>query len=76
MFGKRISFTMRIFKPVSSFMFCSITIVFAILHPSVIFLALLPFLILGYFIKHSYRKCLSITVMIVLSIYLLANYLF
>lgn len=50
-FTKRASLASRILAPFAQFCFCTLSLVFAILHPSVLFFVVLPLLLAGPFTK-------------------------
>ena len=47
--SKGFSFFAKLMTPVSQFLFCMIAIIFALLHPSIIFVPLIPVTILAFF---------------------------
>lgn len=53
--NKSFSFLAKIMAPISQFLFCMVAIIFALLHPSVVFLPLIPFTILGFFTNLKQR---------------------
>jgi phosphoglycerol transferase MdoB-like AlkP superfamily enzyme len=66
----------RIFKPIALFMSCILSIVFSLLHPSVLFFALMPVFIYGFFLdQKQYRKIAKFFV-IVVAAFILCMYAF
>ena len=46
---KNISFVSKLLAPVSQFSFCILAIIFSLLHPSVVFVPLIPLMVLAFF---------------------------
>jgi hypothetical protein len=75
-FRKRISFKNRIFKPISLFMFCSLAIIYALLHPSVLFFFMMPLFIYGFFMTPSSFKNLAKLFILIFALYIISAFLF
>lgn len=54
--SKSFSFFAKLAAPISQFTFCMLAIIFALLHPSVVFVPLIPFLILSFFTDLKSRQ--------------------
>ena len=72
-FRKRISFNYKIFKPISIFMFSALSILFALCHPSMILLGLMPIFIFGFFLTQVQYKGLSKIIVLLFALFLLAS---
>ena len=46
---KSFSFLSKLLAPISQFLFCMLAIIFSLMHPSVIFVPLIPLMILAFF---------------------------
>ena len=55
--NKSFSFFERLMAPCSQFLYCTIAIIFAFMHPSVMFVPLIPVTILGFFSDHKIKPC-------------------
>ena len=58
--NKSFSFLAKLMAPCSQFLYCMIAIIFALLHPSVIFVPLIPLNILAFFSDLKLRQSCSI----------------
>lgn len=66
----------RIFKPISLFMYCSLSILFTLHHPSVLFFVLMPLFIYGFFLNHAQYRKISKFFTFLVAMYILATYAF
>lgn len=57
-------------------MFCSIAILIALLHPSIVFLAVLPLFVYGFFMTENGFKFMSKFLMMIMAIYFIMSYSF
>lgn len=71
LFTKRVSLATRVFKPVANFMFCTIALLYTLIHPSVILLFLLPLLIMSFFLGRASQRWISIVSLIIVSGFIL-----
>lgn len=75
-FRSKTSFAHKIFKPIALFMFCALSIIFSILHPSIILFILMPLFIYGFFLTQQEFKTPSKFFLFVLALYVVASFVF
>lgn len=56
MCNKSFSFIAKLLAPIAQFAFCMVALVFALLHPSVVFVPLIPLTILAFFTDLKQRS--------------------
>ena len=62
--NKSFSFFTKLMAPISQFLFCMLAIIFSLVHPSVIFVPIIPIIIMAFFTDHRKKSsCNTFSVM-------------